>query len=364
MTKKIMLIGLMALLLTGCNNVFSSADADENAVDNSSARPAKIATARQVAINLPKSFPGVTKASRNAILSFRVDGQIEDFPVRSGQILKKGDLIARLDDTPYRNVVAAQQAAYDLAKISLERTKTLYEQAHVAKSTLDTATTNYSSAEAALKSAKDNVHYTSLFAPFDGVVAKTNVERYQTVSAGTSIIQFQDVKDIDIEFSVPEKLFLRFNPSKLAVMPKLNIQFDALPDKTFVATYKEIDTIPDSVTRSYKVTVTMPRPNTMTIFPGMSVTASLNLAAMLSNNDDGGVLIPLEAVFEQNGKHWVWKVSDDNKTHKTEVNVYGIQDGSIRISKGLKNGDRVIAIGVSYVTEGMEVRAFKKEDGL
>nr|WP_319389423.1 efflux RND transporter periplasmic adaptor subunit [uncultured Cohaesibacter sp.] len=365
MTKNLVLLGLMAIMLSGCNSdLFSSADANETAIEDASARPAKIATAHQAALSLPKAFPGVTKASRKAILSFRVDGQIEDFPVHAGQILPKGSLIAQLDDTPYHNVVDARQADFDLAKISLERAQKLFEQDHVAKSTLDAARSTFQSAEAALKAARDNVDYTSLTAPFDGLVAKTYVERYQTVSAGMQIVQFEGTQNVDVVFNVPEKLFLRFNPKKLAIKPTLNIEFDALPGKSYPAQYKEIDTVPDSVTRSYAVTVTMPRPADLTVFSGMSVTASLNLAELLSNSDDGGVLIPLEAVFEQDGKRWVWKLDENSEAHKTEVKVYGIQDGSIRISEGLKDGDKVIAIGVSYVTEGLKVRPFKKEGGL
>nr|WP_319516847.1 efflux RND transporter periplasmic adaptor subunit [uncultured Cohaesibacter sp.] len=365
MSKHFMLIGLMALMLSGCNDSFlNSADANESGAEDPSARPAKIATAQRVALSLPKSFPGVTTASRKAVLSFRIDGQIEDFPVRAGQTLKKGELIARLDDEPYRVVVDSRQAAYDLAKISLERTQKLFEQKHVAQSTLDSAKSDFKSAKSALKAAQDNVKYTKLEAPFDGLVAKTYVERYQTVSAGTQIAQFLGTQNIDVEFNVPEKLFLRFNPRKLEIKPTLQVQFDALPGKSFTATYKEIDTIPDSVTRSYTVTVTMPRPDDLTVFPGMSVTASLNLATLLANSDDGGVLVPLESVFDENGKRWVWKLDDQNEAHKTEVKVYGIQDGQIRISEGLEDGDRVIAIGVSYVSEGMKVRKFKKEGGL
>ena len=365
MSKKMILIGLMALVLSGCNeNIFAAADANEPPLEDATARPAKIATAHRTALSLPKSFPGITTASRKAILSFRIDGQIESFPVHAGQILKQGDLIARLDAEPYRTVVTSRKASFDLAKINLERTKTLLEQKHVAQSTFDTAETNFTAAKAALKAAQDDVAYTELRAPFDGVVAKTYVERYQTVEAGTQIAQFLGTTDVDVEFNVPENLFLRFNPRKLKVMPTLNIRFDALPDKSYKAFFKEIDTIPDTVTRSYKVTVTMPRPDELTVFPGMSVTASLNLADLLSNSDDGGVLVPLESVFDENGKRWVWKLDGNNEAHKTEVKVYGIQEGELRISEGLQDGDRIIAIGVSYVTEGMRVRTFKKEGGL
>ncbi|WP_316859589.1 efflux RND transporter periplasmic adaptor subunit [uncultured Cohaesibacter sp.] len=365
MIKKLALITLVALSLTGCNDkLFSSANAIERAAEDPTARPAKIVTAHQVALKLPKSFPGVTKASNNAELSFRIAGQVDTLPVRAGQILKKGDLIAELDDTPYRNVLAAKEASYDLAKVSLERTEQLFEKNHVAQAALDSAKSTFESAQADLKAAQDNIGYTRITAPFSGIVAKTYVERYQTVSAGTSIAKFQSNEGVDVEFNVPEKLFLRFNPKKLALLPKIEVRFDALPDRAFEATYKEINTVPDSVTRSYKVTITMPSPEEITVFPGMSVSASVDIAKILNFDDAEGVLVPLEAVFDENGSRWVWKVDESNQARKTEVEVYGIQDGMIRISHGIAEGDRVIAIGTAHVTEGMKVRTYKKEGGL
>ena len=75
-------------------------------------------------------------------------------------------------------------------------------------------------------------------------------------------------------------------------------------------------------------------------------------------------MFPLESVFDEGGKKWVWKVDDEGLTHKTEVDVFGIEEGAIRLKSGLEDGDRVVAVGVAHVTEGMKVRTYKKEGGL
>ena len=364
MFKKLLLIGLSALLLSGCNDGIFSAQAVEPEAEDPFARPAKIAIARQVAFSLYKTFPGVTEASRNSVLAFRVAGQVDTLPVHAGQILKTGDVIARLDETPYLNVMAAKQATYHLAQTQLTRTEALFEKKHVAKAALDTAKSNFSAAEVALKMAKEDVGYTTLAAPYDGVIAKIDVERYQNVAAGIQVVQYQDNDNVDIVFNVPEKLFLIFNPTKMVIKPKIEIRFDALPDQVFPARYKEHDALPDVVTRSFKVTVTMPQPNELTVLPGMSVTVSVDVAEITNYGVTKGVLVPLEAVFEDDGKRWVWKVDDNNEARKTEVDVYGIEDGAIRLKTGLQDGDRVIAVGVAHVTESMKVRPYKKERGL
>ena len=273
MSKKLLLIGLSSILLAGCQDAFN-AIAEEPAQEDPFARPAKIETARKVAFSFYKTFPGVTEASRNSILAFRVPGQIEELPIRAGQVLKKGDIIAKLDDTPYKNVVTQRQASYDLAKIQLTRTESLFEKKHVAKAALDTAKASFSGAEVALKMAKEDVGYTVLHAPFDGVAARIDVERYQNVKAGATVIQFQGRENIDIVFNVPEKLLLLFNPIESALKPAFEVRFDALPEKPFTALYKEHDSLPDAVTRSFKVTATMPVPKD--ISASMSALTSLD----------------------------------------------------------------------------------------
>lgn len=363
MIRKIALIGLCSLLLVGCDDLPFAANAKEPEEDPF-ARPAKIETARKMSFSLYKTFPGVTEASRNSVLAFRVSGQITDLPVRAGQVLNKGQLIAQLDETPYLNVVADRQARFDLSKTQLERTKSLFAKKHVAKAALDAAKSNFAAAEAALKTAKDNLGYTRLVAPYDGVVARIDVERFQNVQAFTPAFNFQGNKDIDISFSVPERLFLAFEPSKAALNPHFDVTFDAMPNRLFKAYYKEHDSVPDKVTRAFKVTVTMPRPDKITVLPGMSVNVRIDVAKVTNIDTTEGVLVPTESVFEEAGKRWVWKVTEDNVTHKTEVSVMGIEEGGIRLSEGLQDGDRVIAVGTSFVTEGMKVRAYAKERGL
>ena len=364
MFKKFALVGLAALALAGCDDSLFSANAVEQQNEDPFARPAKIAIAAKTAFSLKKTFPGVTEASRNSVLAFRVAGQIDDLPVNAGQRLKEGELIARLDDTPYLNVVASRQATFDLARTRLTRTESLFEKKHVAKAALDEAKSNFASAEVALKIAKEDVGYTELRAPFDGEVARIDVERFQNVGAGTPVIQFHGNKNIDFVFNVPERLFLLFNPSKVVVHPTVDVIFDSQPDRKFTATYKEHDGLPDPVTRSFKVKATMAQPDDLIVLPGMSVTVTLD-TAMISNLDTTeGVLVPLEAVFEEAGKRWVWKIDDKSEARKTEVDVFGIEDGGIRIKSGLEDGDQVIAVGVAHVTEGEKIRPYKKERGL
>ncbi|HAT85540.1 MAG TPA: hypothetical protein DCS30_06080 [Rhizobiales bacterium] len=357
----ILILGAL-LALAGCMDQGTQEDADQT--KSNVVRPAKIITAKSSLNNLEKTFPGITEASRKSVLAFRVTGQISNFPALSGQELKKGTLIAKLDETPFLNTLAERQASYDLAQTELKRSKALFEKKHLSKAGLDRVQSQFDIAAAALKRAKDDLGYTSLVAPYDGVVAQTQAERFQNIQAGVPIAEFHGNKNIDVTFNVPESLFLMLDRDKAEENNEVSVAFDALPEHKFTAWYRKHESVPDVATRSFKVTVSMPRPTQLSVLPGMSVNVSFDLGKLVKQQAQKGLLIPLEAVFDQDGKRWVWKLNADNIAKKTEVSVQGIDHGMLRVTDGLNEGDRLIAVGVTHIVEGQKVRPFKKERGL
>ncbi len=354
--KKIGFAALMLMALTACDGK------EENTQKEELVRPAKIATATNQIAEHNKVFPGVTEATRRSTLAFRVSGQVIELPIRAGQLLKEGDLIARLDDATYRNNLSDRKAKYQLAKTEFDRQKVLFSQKHVAKSRLDEARSNFEAADAAYKLAKDDLSYTRLTAPYDGLVSRIDIDNFQNVQAKENVVQYQGAKEIDVVFNVPESLFLKLNKDNTNNGHVL-VRFDAMPDRTFDAFYREHETVPDATTRSFKVTVSMPRPENLTVLPGMSVNVSVNLSQVYKT-DNAGFLLPLEAVFNEADATWVWKLDSENVAHKTQVKTKGIEGKNIRILDGIDEGDRVIAVGVSYVQEGQKVRPIVKERGL
>ncbi|SCA57528.1 Multidrug ABC transporter [Candidatus Terasakiella magnetica] len=355
--KTFMMLAATAFLLSACG--------DDEAVQDKKAdivRPAKIALVIDRTAQHEKVFPGVTEATRRSTLAFRVNGQIIDLPVRAGQLIKQGETIARLDDASYQNTLTDRHAKYQLAKTEFDRQKVLFKQKHVAKSRLDEARSTFEAAQASYKLAKDDLSYTKLVAPYDGMISRIDIDNFQNIQAKEPIVEFQGAKEIDVVFNVPESLFLKLNKNNTNGGHVL-VKFDSMPEKTFDAWYREHETVPDATTRSFKVTVSMPRPKGLTVLPGMSVTVSVNLSKVFSS-DTPGVLIPLEAVFEADSKTWVWKLDENNTAHKTAVKTTGIEKENIRVIEGLKANDRVIAVGVTYVREGQKVRPIVKERGL
>ncbi len=353
-----LLILPIAILLSAC----LEEEGNKGELQSNVIRPAKIVEVGAGSGTLTKVFPGITEANRKSELAFRVSGQINALPVRAGQELKKGDLIAHLDEARYQNVLADRKATFDLTRIELERRKKLQQKNHVSKSTLDIARTNYEGAKAALKQARDDLQYTRLTAPYDGIVSRIMVENFENIQAKQTIVLFQGNKNIDVSFNVPEDLLVRINESNTNG-GLVHVKFDSVPDQVFEAHYKEHETLPDASTRSFRVVVSMPIPKDLTALPGMSVNVIVDVSQILGSQSND-LSVPVEAVFEENDGTWVWLVKSDNTVSKTRVSVKRIEGNQMLISQGLIEGNRVIAAGVDYLREGQTVRALPKERGL
>ena len=327
-------------------------------------RPAKIVKAFSESRSAKRSYPGVVEASVKSDLAFRVGGQLQVLNANPGMNFKQGDVLAQLDSAEYENILADRRAKFALARSQYGKIKELFDKQYVSPSEVDLAEADLKAAEAALSSAEDNVRYTSLRAPFDGVVAFVSAENHQSVGANESIIQFQNTDSLDIRYSVPESLMGAVKPVEDPSQICAQVRFNAHPQETYKACFKEFESIPDQFTRSYSVVHTMPKISAFQVLPGMAVTVEIDLTDMLLETLSGGAFVPIEAVYEKAGQTFVWKVREDFTVTATPVSVGPVRDGFLFISAGIADQDLVVAAGVSYLQEGQKVKPLTKERGL
>ncbi|WP_421864530.1 efflux RND transporter periplasmic adaptor subunit [Motiliproteus sp.] len=332
------------------------------------ARPAKIVKVSQNRTSLVRTYPGTLGASEHVDLSFRVGGQLIELPVQPGQRVKKGELLAQLDEADYRNSFTERQARFELAQIQFDQISKLRSKNLASKLQHDQASAEMKSARAALSQARDNLDYTRLVAPFDGVVAKLEVENYQSIQAKSPVLELQDDSRIDIHFSVPESLITNLkrtdNPQQAMQTLCGEARFYSQPGKAFKACYKEHDATPDPLTRSFGSVFTLVEQTDFPALPGMSASISVDLSAFVAEQPDNSLLVPLEAVFENQDKRWIWQVDGQSRARLSEVKVGRLIDDQLEIHAGLDSDSRIIAAGVSYVRDGMLVKPMVKERGL
>lgn len=361
-TAKPLAVLMLPLLLAACGK-------EEAPPAKEVVRPVKLATVEDLNTSLVREFPARIQATREAELSFRVSGELQQFPVLQGQRVKQGDLIASLDPSDYQLKVKDRQATYDLARAQFGRMAKLIERQMVSRAEYDQKKAEMDSAEAALRMAKQELDYTRLRAPYDGIIGATYTENFQVVQAKQAVAKIQSGNTLDAIFQVPENLLGSVREGNTSYQPE--VRLDNASSTVFKAKFKEFSTIPDPKTLSYQVTVSFEKPSTFTALPGMSATVIVDFAR-LYNSSKLPLIVPVEAVFSPDTgdadeqKVWIAKVDQQGtlRVSQRSVKVGQVSGKGVQILDGLEAGEQVVAAGGRELKEGAAVKPWVRERGL
>lgn len=336
------------------------------------ARPAKIFTVEGPDALLIRSFPGEVRASDVADLAFRVGGELIEFPANRGIEVKQGDLLARLDPSDYQAAVNQARAEYDLSVAQFKRSAELIGRQLISQSDYDQRLALMKVSESNLERAQNNVDYTRMFAPFDGVVARRLAENYEAVAPGQVILIIQTIKRIDVSVDVPESIISRVERTRSNRDPQpVQVRFGSDTNRTYTAIYKEHETEADEATLTYKVTFSLPVPDDLNVLPGMSATVIADLSHLYREEAAHLTLVPIEAVFSAEEEpldsefKQVWVVNPETmRASRRDVKAGQLTGDRISILAGLEEGEMIISAGVNAVEEGLWVRPMQREQGL
>lgn len=303
------------------------------------------------------SFPAIVKPETSAALNFKVGGQIVEFPISSSQKIKKGQVIAQIDRTPYENKLKSAQSDYDTTKLELDRAKKLLAEDAIAKKIHDQRLGAFQIADTALKSAKEAISYTTLTAPFDGVIASTEVEKFDTIQPGAVIATLHTSGSAKAEIQAPATLVA--NSRQMEAL-KSYVVLDARPDVKMPAIFDSASTEADPRTQTFKVTYSFEPDEEIYILPGMTGTLHSMVANTTSENSDKSISIPVSAIVAEAGKTFVWIVDKKSMTvARRSVEVGDSLGERVTIVSGLSSGETIAGAGAPYLTEGMKVSEFK-----
>ncbi|MDH3543537.1 MAG: efflux RND transporter periplasmic adaptor subunit [Desulfuromonadales bacterium] len=370
LTRIITLLSLLPLLisLVACG--------DKEIIEKDDVRPIR---AMEVADLEPfggRWFPGQATATQEANMSFRVAGTVNLISVDLGDEVKQGDVIARLDPKDYQveldNANAQLRRAIsdlELAKSEYARVARVFEKdpGAVSKSMVDTrkaqkdsAAAQVESARATVERASDNLRYTYLKAPYDGVVVEKFVEQFEDVQAKQEIIRVLDNSSIEFTVQVPETLMEHVDKIRSR---GAYVVFDTYPGIQVPAKVKEIGKEASKTTRTYPVTLIMNQPEDFKILPGMAGKAKGDQAATVEIAKEVGMVgfdIPITATFsDENKKTFVWVVDQsNNQVNKREVVLINLTEDGAMVT-GLEKGETIATAGANLLVEGQQVRILK-----
>ena len=335
-------------------------------------RPVKLRKVGGPVVGKVLRMTGETRAAKRADVAFRVPGLLIELPVKEGEEVKKGDLLARLDPRDFQSALrdalgqlAKAQAKLEYDTVEYERYAKIKkaEPGAVSEALLNTrraarevSKAEVKSAEASVAIAKDQLSYTYLYAPFDGVIGKRYVDNYEYVLAKQPIVYLQDITELEVLLDLPELMAAPVRKTK----PELFAEFTAAPGRKFPLSIKEFATQADPYTQTYRVVLVMPAPEGVRIFPGMTATVLIDFSK--ASPEAKEIVVDTIAVFaDEEGKSCVWVVDPKtNEVHRRTVLTEELMDSDkIKIKKGLSPGEVIAVSGVSQLREGMTVRPYE-----
>ncbi len=348
---KLSCTSMALLVLIACSN-------EEVAIR--AAEPAPLKPVRTLTVNVgsvsSKSFTGVVDAIKTAELGFRVSGELTSVNIKEGSSVEKGQVLAVLDQTDYKIKLNASQAEFERADSEFKRAKSLIKQGAISTADYEKIKAQKSNAMAQLEGAQQNLKYTVLHAPFEGVVAKQFVSNFEKISSSNSFAIIQDLSAYEVKINIPESIMIKLKRDEED--RKVYAVFDGNQARHYPLTFKEVSTRADEKTQTYAVKFVMDAPTDINLLPGMS--ARVFAEFDVSDTGHGQIYVPAHAVLEDSQGRFVYVVngqaSNEGEVKRRAVVVGELNENGMQILQGLDVGDKVITAGMSKMSQGLIVR--------
>ena len=290
-------------------------------------------------------YVGVVEEEQSTLVSFTGMAILKTLHAREGQSVRKGQLLATIDDTQARNALAAAKSTLDQASDAHARIKTLHESNSLPDMKWVEIESKLQQAKASYDMCLKNVEDCSLYAPCSGVVGSKIMNVGETVLPSQPVLHILSIDRVKVRVSIPEKEIATITPETATlIMP------DALPGETFEGGTIEKGVSADAVSHTYDIRIALENPGHK-MLPGM-----VAKVAMKDKAEERKITLPVKAVQQTTEKTlFVW-VEKDGKAQRRSITVGETSGNRIAIESGLQEGDNVIVDGYQKVGEGTPIK--------
>jgi len=364
-----------------------------------------------------RSFPGVVQPISETKLAFRVGGHLTHLKVSVGQRIKKGEVIARLDQRDFKVRVKRLSAAVDEARsklsamsigaraediamlkaeldaarsrlseseVNFERYKSLYAEKAVARATYDSAKTGYETALSSVTAAQNALAKATKGSRKEDIAAmkarikalKADLADARNALSDTELRApfdgyvhekfVENFESIEIGDPIISLLDMRF-PEVRTRIPRYLIEnralwghistiFENRDPKRYPSEIKEIGQMTQGPGQSFPLVLKVKIPSNMIVHPGTAVTVNINFNEQLSQNTS--IIVPSSALFSlADGSSAVWRVNPDDMTITAiPVQTKEIKENGISITAEIQADDQIVTAGARFLRNGQKVK--------
>jgi len=346
------------LFLNGCKREQRAA-AEEGGRPVTTVGPETIAVADSTVLQTGPVLSGSLTSAREAQVRAEIAGTVLETFVEPGQRVKRGTLLARIDDRAVRDSyisakssVRSAEQALQLARRNAERSERLAQAGAVAEREREASASAAANAEAALADARarlataaKELAYTQVRAPIEGVVSERQATAGDVVQTGNALFTIVDPRSLELAGTVPAEAVAQLKPGA-----PVEFTVAGYPGRTFSGTLDRVNPTADPATRQVRVYATLPNAD-------QGLVAGLFAEGRVGTDRRKTLLVPASAV-DQRGVTSTVMVLRDGKAEPQGVEL-GVREAStdrVEVRAGLQSGDTVLIGAATAIVPGTAVR--------
>jgi len=309
------------------------------------ATPIHVEAAPVKVADLQQELPAVGSLSspQETVVAPQIAGRIVSLNIAQGQVLQRGAILARLDDSIQRAALAAAEAALTNARQIYERDRQVVKSGGVSEQQLQSDEAAVQQAEAQLRQAQVNLEYTTIQAPFTGMLGMRQVSLGAYLKDGDAIVRLRQMNPLYLDFELPQQTI-----GRIMLGQKANFAVPGLAGE-FEGTVTTVDPALDADSRNVHVQVTVPNPKLL-LKPGMFAHVRLVVGTKPET-----LFVPAQAIVPEGDVRYAWVVAPEDKAEQRSVQVGAYHNNWVEIISGLKPSDRVVTAGVQKLYPGAKL---------
>ena len=298
------------------------------------------------AANGEQTYVGIVEANEGTAVSFTGMGVIKRMLVSEGQTVSRGQLLAEMDDTQARNILAGAEAAMGQANDALQRYGQLHDSGSLPEVQWVEILSKVEQAKSQLAVARKNVADCRLTAPVSGVIGRRMLGAGETAMPSQAVVTILDINTVKVKVAVPEGEMGTIRPNT-----KSTILVEAV-NRTYEGGHIETGVQADAMTHTYDIRITVPNRD-RSLLPGMVASVKIDHEAGSSANL---LTLPVGSVQRRaDGSLFVWTIDNSQQAHRTAVTIGPVMGNRVVLVSGISSGQRIVTEGYQKLSEGSKV---------
>lgn len=347
--------------------IISTACTEKGGEDTTPQKEFPILTIKKKDTMVSNQFVTDIQAKNNIEIHSRMSGFMQQVSVHEGQFVKKGQLLFKINDAELQiellkaNASLKQaQADVRIAEVEVSQLQALYNKNFVAKNELDMVKAKLSAAQAKSayadaerKAVLQKIGFTSIRAPFDGVIDIIPYKEGSLVENGSLLTKLSYLDQVYAYFSIPENLYFELQKNNdINEIDKIELVLPNGVKYDFNGVLKTAEGEIDKETGSIRYKVAFPNPDHL-------IKHGTSGKLVISEHRNNAIIIPQKSTFSIQDKIYVFLVDKDNKVKMQNIKIANTFRNTYLVESGLKIGDNIVLEGTQSLRDGQTIKIKK-----